>query len=102
MAMLKLVVGAVVVAFLVCPGLARAQVMLDVSKITCWQFATHKVADPKLIAVWISGFKHAKRGDTLVDIEKLDADAEKLRKFCISNPDMPVMEAVEKAVGEPE
>jgi hypothetical protein len=58
--------------------------------------------DPKLIAVWVSGFKHAKRGDTLVDIEKLDADAEKLRKFCISNPDMPVMEAVEKAVGKPE
>jgi hypothetical protein len=75
--------------------------MLDVSKITCWQFATHKVADPKLIAVWISGFKKGKRGDTLVDTEKLDADAEKLRRFCISNPDMPVMDAVEKVVSEP-
>jgi acid stress chaperone HdeB len=83
-------------------GPAGAQVMLDVSKITCWQFATHKVADPKLIAVWISGFKKGKRGDTLVDTEKLDADAEKLRRFCISNPDMPVMDAVEKVVSEPE
>jgi acid stress chaperone HdeB len=83
-------------------GPAGAQVMLDVSKITCWQFATHKVADPKLIAVWISGFKKGKRGDTLVDTEKLDADAEKLRRFCISNPDMPVMDAVEKVVSEPD
>lgn len=97
--MLRLVVGAVVVVFLVCPGPTRAQVMLDVSKITCWQFATHKVADPKLIAVWISGFHKGKSGDTLVDTEKLDANAEKLRKFCIANPDMSVMEAVEKVIG---
>jgi len=97
--MVRLPLWAVVVVFLMSPSLGRAQVMLDVSKITCWQFATHKVADPKLIAVWISGFEKGKRGDTLVDTEKLDADAEKLRKFCISNPDMPVMKAVEKVVG---
>jgi acid stress chaperone HdeB len=102
MAMLRLAIWAVVVVFLMGPSQARAQVVLDVSKITCWQFATHKVADPKLIAVWISGFKKGKSGDTLVDTEKLDADAEKLRRFCISNPDMPVMDAVEKVVSEPE
>lgn len=97
--MLRLAIWAVVVVFLMSPSQARAQVMLDVSKITCWQFATHKVADPKLIAVWISGFKKGQGGDTLVDTEKLDADAEKLRRFCISNPDMPVMEAVETVIG---
>lgn len=86
--------------FLMALSPAGAQVVLDVSKLTCWQFATHKVADPKLIAVWISGFHNGKSGDTLVDTEKLDADAAKLRTFCVSNPDMPVMEAVEKVIGD--
>jgi acid stress chaperone HdeB len=100
LAMLTRACWAVAIFLVLNQSHGSAQVVLDVSKLTCWQFATYKVADPKLIAVWISGFQHGKRGDMLVDTEKLDADAEKLRTFCISNPDMPVMEAVEKVVGE--
>ena len=94
-------IAAILSAFLVAANSApvQAQVMLDISKLTCWQFATHKVADLRLIASWISGFQHGKRGDTLVDTQKLGDDADKLRSFCISNPKMPVMEAVEKVVG---
>ena len=77
----------------------QAQVMLDVSKLTCEQFATYKVADPKLIASWISGFQHGKRGDTLVDTQKLDTDTDKVLAFCLENPDALVMEAVDKVVG---
>ncbi len=78
---------------------AQAQVMLDVSKLTCQQFATYKVADPKLIAIWINGFQHGKRGDTLVDTQKLDTDTDKVLAFCLENPDASVMEAVDKVVG---
>ncbi|ODS00673.1 hypothetical protein AUC68_13805 [Methyloceanibacter methanicus] len=85
--------------FLLAISPAGAQVVLDVSQLTCGQFARHKVADPKLIAAWLSGFQNGKSDDTLVDTEKLDADTDKLRTFCFSNPDMPVMEAVEKIVG---
>ena len=34
---------------------ARAQVMLDVSKITCEQFAGYKITTPQNIAIWLSG-----------------------------------------------
>lgn len=98
--MLRLAYWAGAWMFLMTVSPAGAQVVLDVSKLTCWQFATHKVADPKLIAVWLSGFHNGKRDDTLVDTEKLDADTDKLRTFCISNREMPVMEAVEKVVSE--
>ena len=35
---------------------AKAQVTLDVTKITCGQFAAYKITNPKYIAVWVSGY----------------------------------------------
>jgi hypothetical protein len=32
---------------------AEAQVVVDVSKITCDQFATYKVGNPEYIAIWL-------------------------------------------------
>ena len=50
---------------------ARAQVTIDVSKITCNQFVDREVGDPREIAIWLSGYYHGKRGDTTVDKVKL-------------------------------
>jgi acid stress chaperone HdeB len=41
---------------------ARAQVMVDVSKITCDQFATYKIANPEYIAIWLNGYYHGTQG----------------------------------------
>jgi len=41
---------------------AKAQVMLDISKVTCDQFAGYKITDPQNIAVWLSGYYNGKRG----------------------------------------
>ena len=35
---------------------ARAQVMVDVSKITCDQFVTYKIVNPEYLAIWLSGY----------------------------------------------
>ncbi len=77
---------------------APAQVTVDVSKITCWQFITYKVTNPKYIAVWVSGYHHGKRGDTVLDTQQLLANAEKLEEYCAKNPDVPMMEAAEAAL----
>jgi hypothetical protein len=49
-----------------CSGL-QAQVTVDVARITCWQFATYGVEDPKLIAVWLHGYYQGKQGSTIVE-----------------------------------
>ncbi len=54
---------------------AQAQVMLDLSKVTCDQWVKYQVANPKFIAMWLSGYFHGKRGDTMIDTQKLIADA---------------------------
>jgi hypothetical protein len=74
---------------------ANAQMMLDVTKVTCWQFVTYKITNPKYIAVWLSGYHHGKRGDTVLDTQHLLANAEKLEAYCAKNPDVALMDAAE-------
>jgi acid stress chaperone HdeB len=86
-------------ATLAVPLSVSAQVTVDLSKMTCDQFIKYKVADPKLIAVWLNGYFHGKRGDTVVDTQKLDADADEVEKFCFKNHDAPLMQSVESIIG---
>ena len=85
---------ALTLALVASPG-AQAQVALDVAKMTCEQFAAYKVANPKFIAIWLNGYHHGTRADTVVDVQQLDADTKKMQDYCIQNPDVALMQAVE-------
>jgi acid stress chaperone HdeB len=76
-----------------------AQVIVDVAKIDCHQFATYKVAHPDRIAIWLNGYFHGKRGDLMVDAQELDGNTDKVQEYCIKNPDMLLMQAVETLFG---
>jgi acid stress chaperone HdeB len=79
---------------------ARAQVMLDVSKITCEQFAGYKITTPQNVAIWLSGYYNGKRGNTvIIDMQKLLADTKTMERYCIQNPQTLVMNAVETVLG---
>jgi len=73
-----------------------AQVTLDLSKVTCDQWAGYKITNPQNIAFWLSGYQHGRRSATLVDTQGLAASTQKLRDFCLTNPQIPVMEAARK------
>jgi acid stress chaperone HdeB len=79
------------------PG--RAQVSLDVDKVTCWQFVTYKVTSPQNIAIWVSGYFHGRRGETTIDTQDLLVNTAKMQEYCTKNPDVPLMQAVEKIIG---
>ena len=49
------------VLLLVASSPLYAQVMVDVAKINCLQFATYKVAYPDRIAIWLNGYFPGKR-----------------------------------------
>ena len=78
---------------------AEAQVVVDVSKITCDQFATYKIENPEYIAIWLSGYYHGTRGDMKVDVQTLSADAKKVEYYCLSKPDLPLVQAVKTVLG---
>ena len=76
-----------------------AQVVIDVAKINCHQFATYKVAHPDRIAIWLNGYFHGKRGDLMVDTQELAGNTDEVQEYCIKNPDVPLMQAVETLSG---
>jgi acid stress chaperone HdeB len=80
-------------------GCARAQVMIDVSKITCHQWVDREVGDPRDIAIWLSGYYHGKRGETTVDKVKLANEyLKEVRDYCLRNPQTLLMQAVETLI----
>ena len=71
---------------------------IDVSKVSCEQFALYKVASPETLAIWVHGYYSGKQGNTVVDVETLKANMKKLRDYCVQNPDSPLLDAVETLV----
>jgi hypothetical protein len=76
----------------------RAQVTLDLAKVTCDQWSGYKITNPQNIALWLSGYYNGKRGNTVIDTQELGAETQRLRDFCIMNPQVPVMQAVDKVL----
>ncbi len=60
-----------------------------------------KVADPRHIAIWISGFYHGKSGSTVIDVQALKNSADKVSNYCRSNIKLTVMQAVDALFGPP-
>ena len=91
--------GFVFAVFLV--SSAEAQVTMDVSKITCSQFVHSKIAPPRVIAAWLSGFYNGKQDKSIIDAQNFQANLSKLEKFCYQekNFKIPVMQAVEQVIG---
>jgi len=94
--------GAIAAALMLAVGFgtgARAQVTIDVAKITCDQLILFKVADPDYIALWLSGYYHAKQNNTVIDTQELRDAKDKIKTYCRLNPQTTVMQAVETTLG---
>ena len=77
---------------------AHAQVVLDMSKVTCDQFTGYKITNPQNISIWLSGYYNGQRGNTILDTQELAAHAQKLRDYCMLHPEVPILRAVEALV----
>ena len=78
-------------------SLAYGQVTIDVSKVTCDQFAGGKVGLPRTTAIWLNGYYHGKRGSTTIDTQQSEAIFTELMNFCQTggNGKVLVMQALE-------
>ena len=81
------------------PVHAKTQVVVDVSKITCDQFATYKIANPEYIAIWLNGYYHGTQRNMTVDITALHAHAAKVEEYCLMKPEIPLIQAVKSVLG---
>jgi acid stress chaperone HdeB len=79
-------------------SLAHGQVSIDVSRITCDQFAQGKVGLPRTTAIWLNGYYHGKIGSTTIDTEQSEAIFGVLMDYCRTgeNGKVLVMQALER------
>jgi len=84
---------------LVAAPAARAQVTIDVSKITCKEFLYDTITVPDNIAYWLSGYYNGKRGNTVFDVNVLKGYVTKVQDYCLRHQDITVMTAAETLLG---
>jgi hypothetical protein len=89
----------VIGVFLFLCSSSQAQTSIDISKISCEQYNLFKVADPEKIAIWLSGYHHGIHKNTVLETQRLEENAKKLRDFCYLNRKTQIFEAVEKVLG---
>ncbi len=78
---------------------AQAQVKIDMTKVTCEQFVQYRITNDESVAIWLYGYHSGKRDNTIVDPQKLKVDVSKVRKYCIMNSDVTVIQAVNSVLG---
>jgi len=78
-------------------SLAPGQVSINVSKVTCDQFANGKIGLPRTTVIWLNGYYHGKTGSTTIDTQQSEDMFGKLINFCQTgeNGKVPVMQAIE-------
>ena len=79
-------------------SIAHGQVTIDVSKITCAQFARGEVGLPRTTAIWLNGYYHGKIGSTSIDTQQSEAIFTELMNFCQTgeNGKVLIMQALER------
>jgi acid stress chaperone HdeB len=73
----------------------RAQETIDISKITCKDFVVSTLFEPDHIAYWLSGYYNGNRGNTVLDVDRLQDYVAKVRDYCQHNRETTVMKAAE-------
>jgi acid stress chaperone HdeB len=77
----------------------RAQMIVDVSKITCEQFLT---ASPNAIeaAIWLSGYYNGLKKNTKLDLNQFKGNADAVVAECRADPKKTLMQTVEKLLAK--
>ena len=81
------------------PTAPRAQVTVDVSKITCDQLLMEKPVPAKYVVLWLSGYYNGKRNNTIIEPETMDKNEEKVDFYCNLHRETTVMDAVKNVLG---
>jgi acid stress chaperone HdeB len=79
---------------------AQAQVTIDVAKITCNQFMLGSIVDSRTMSIWLSGYYSGTVSNTLVDVPAMQERAREVVRYCMSHPEVILMDAARTVLGE--
>ncbi len=87
------------IALALVAGAAWAQTAVDVAKISCNQFLFDKIAPSKSIAVWLNGFYNGMQHNTVIDMNQMEQNIDKLEDYCRLHLETTLMDAAKTSLG---
>jgi acid stress chaperone HdeB len=75
---------------------ASAQVTIEMSEITCKDFAGYDADTKDFIGNWMRGYFMAKKNLTVIDSAYVKRNSEKIARYCKKLPKSSLMDAVQK------
>jgi acid stress chaperone HdeB len=75
-------------------------VVLDLSTMTCKQFLESGDDGIKMVLTWMDGWYKGDSDEAIIDTDVFVANAKKFGTFCATNPNISIVNAAEKILGE--
>jgi hypothetical protein len=85
-----------VLAALAISAPAKAQVMIEMSEITCKQFSDYDADTQDFIGNWMRGYFSSKKNLTVVESRYVKRNTEKIARYCKKLPKSSLMDAIQK------
>lgn len=89
----------IVCAVAMLPAFAQAQVLVDMTRITCGEYAAMPPEQSRIFSAWMSGWFNQKGGYAWVDLNAYERNIANVKQFCAMNPRDTVMAALQRATG---
>lgn len=75
---------------------ANAQVVLDLTMITCGQYMEQSRDNQDVLAAWMSGYFNAARNQSMVDLARFERNRKVVEKYCRSHKPETLMSAIQR------
>jgi len=75
---------------------ANAQVTIEMSEITCKQFAGYDADTQDFVANWMRGYFSSKNNITVIDSRYVRRNTDKITRYCKKKPNSSLMDAIQK------
>lgn len=79
------------------PAVAQAQVLVDMTRIKCGEYATLPPEQARIFSAWMSGWFNQKTGYAWVDLNAYERNVASVKQFCTTYPNETVMTALDRA-----
>ena len=76
------------------PG--KAQVVLDMTLITCGEYMGQNRDTQDLLAAWMSGYFNAAKNQSMVDLARFQRNRKAVEKYCKTHKPETVMSAIQR------
>ncbi len=82
------------------PSLAQAQLMVDMSRVTCTDYLAMTPEQSRIFSAWMSGYFNQKAGYTWIDLGAYARNVANVKQWCASYPGELVMNGLQRATAK--